>query len=117
MHKSYESQLEIYHKAFFDPFKRSEKCMWEFPGNEVREVTLGQLCFLMWVIKTGIIDYIEANLPKIQAAMREHLSRPRTSRRDLLGSRPKGSRKRSPVQVTAIRERAMVGDSWIVEFG
>jgi len=118
VHNSYDDQLKVYHKAFFDPFKRSETCVWTFAGEEKHEVTLGQLCFLKWVVVTGIIEYIEANLPRISQAMREHLTRPREPHdaKRGTGARSRNSRKRSPPQVTAVRGRALVGDCFVVHF-
>lgn len=118
VHESYEAQLKTYHKAFFDPFRRSEKLTWDFAGREKHDVTLGQLCFLKWVVVAGILDYIEANLHRIADAMKTHLSRPRDAPRprQSSGGRSRTSRRKSPVQVTAVRARAMVGDRWVIHF-
>jgi hypothetical protein len=118
VHDSYEAQLKTYHKAFFDPFKRSEKRTWDFAGQEKHDVTLGQLCFLKWVVVAGILDYLEANLQRVAESMKSYLSRPRDEprQRENSGRRSRTSRKKSPVQVTAVRARALVGDRWVIHF-
>jgi hypothetical protein len=114
VHESYETQLKTYHKAFFDPFKRTEKCMWEFAGKEKHLVTLGQLCFLKWVVATGILDYIERNIQRISQAMKSRpKAPPRTKPTEGRRSR---SRRQSPAHVTARRARALVGDRWVIHF-
>jgi hypothetical protein len=116
IHKSYKAQLEIYTKGMFDPFKRNERCEWDFGSHDVRlTTTLGQLCFLKWVLSTGIFEYVEANLTKISQAMKEHLSKKQgPSNKETEVRRHKLSRRRSALTVTATRARTAVGQKWIV---
>ena len=116
VYPSYRRELDTYSKEFFDPFRRSEKLLWTFPGDGEHLTTLGQLCFLRWVATSGIIEYIEGNLPRISQAMKDHLSRPPDCPQGERRSRAKGSRRRNSVTVTAIRARATVGDRWVIHF-
>ena len=119
VYNSYKTQLRTFKKKNFDPFRRHGKRQW-YLANERHDTTLGQLCFLKWVIGLGIIEYIETNLTKISQAMKEHLSRGP----DPIGAcggdgkaKRKLSRKRSGgLIVTATRARATVGDRWVIQF-
>jgi hypothetical protein len=121
VHNSYKAQLKNFSKRNFDPFRRSGKRSWNL-ANEKRETTLGQLCFLKWVIGMGIIEYVEANLTRISQAMKEHLSRaalqPGSDQNEGdQKTKRKLSRKRSGgLVVTATRARATVGDRWVIQF-
>ena len=124
VYNSYKAQLKTFSKKNFDPFRRSGKVpgvkrAWNL-ANEKHETTLGQLCFLKWVIGLGIIEYVEANLTRISQAMKEHLARiPETASRHVPDGKAKRklSRKRSGgIVVTATRARATVGDRWVIQF-
>jgi hypothetical protein len=115
IHKSYKAQLDVYTKGLFDPFKRNERCEWNFGSNDVRKTTLGQLCFLRWVLSAGIFEYVEENLTRISQAMKEHLSKKQgPGGKETEVRRQKISRRRSALTVTATRARTAVGQKWIV---
>ena len=118
VYNSYKAQLKTHTKKNFDPFRRSGKRTWDL-ANEKHETTLGQLCFLKWVMSLGIIEYVEANLTRIAQAMKEHLARlPVEESSDNDGKiKRKLSRKRSGnLVIKSTRARATVGDRWVIEF-
>ena len=62
VHVKYKSTLDGYSKKLFDPFARYERIDYVIPATGERVVTtVGQLNFLKWAIKNGIVDYIKEN--------------------------------------------------------
>jgi hypothetical protein len=62
VHCAYKSTLNGFSKRFFDPFCRSSKISYTIPGTEVEiQTTLAQLNFIRWVIRSGILTYMENN--------------------------------------------------------
>ena len=55
VHVAYKSSLDGYSKKLFDPFCRTERI--EFQGLKT---TCGQLNFLRWVMRNGIIDALKS---------------------------------------------------------
>lgn len=56
IHTEYKSSLSGFSKKYFDPFCRSERITFSISDKKNFETTIGQLNFLRWVIKNGIID-------------------------------------------------------------
>lgn len=62
VHCAYKSTLNGFSKRFFDPFCRSSKISYRIPGTDVEiQTTLAQLNFIRWVIRSGILSYMENN--------------------------------------------------------
>lgn len=62
VHCAYKSTLNGFSKRFFDPFCRSSKISYRIPGTDVEiQTTLAQLNFIRWVIRSGILAYMENN--------------------------------------------------------
>jgi len=72
----YKNQLKSYTKKLFDPFKRLKKIDFEY-DNIKMTTTVGQLNFLKWAIKNGVIEYIENHYENINAEMGKHLEEKR----------------------------------------
>lgn len=72
----YKNQLKSYTKKLFDPFKRFKKIDFEY-DNIKMTTTVGQLNFLKWAIKNGIIEYIEEHYENINIEMTKHLEEKR----------------------------------------
>lgn len=75
VHKSYDAQLNKFHKTLFDPFRRGNKIVLLYNDKERIETTLAQLCFFRWCIQNGVLDYVEKHLHAINENMKLHLSR------------------------------------------
>lgn len=69
VYTNYKSQLKAYSKKLFDPFCRRERIMFQIPGYEMFQTTVGKLNFFRWAIEKGVLDYIKMNLAKIESAM------------------------------------------------
>jgi hypothetical protein len=69
VYTNYKSQLKAYSKKLFDPFCRRERIMFQLPGYPLFQTTVGKLNFFRWAIEKGVLNYIQLNLPKIEAAM------------------------------------------------
>ncbi len=69
VYTNYKSQLKAYSKKLFDPFCRRERIMFQIPGYPLFQTTVGKLNFFRWAIEKGVLNYIQLNLPKIEAAM------------------------------------------------
>jgi len=62
VHCAYKSTLNGFSKRFFDPFCRSSKISYRIPGTDVEiQTTLAQLNFIRWVIRSGILTYMQNN--------------------------------------------------------
>jgi hypothetical protein len=65
---AYKSQLKIYTKKFFDPFKRQP--IIEYTLNNIQlKTTIGQLLFLKWLYSYNIIDFIKNNIDSLYHKM------------------------------------------------
>lgn len=69
VYMNYKSQLKAYSKKLFDPFCRRERIMFQLPGHEMFETTVGKLNFFRWAIEKGVLSYIQGNLTTIETAM------------------------------------------------
>ena len=69
VYTNYKSQLKAYSKKLFDPFCRRERIMFQIPGQEMFQTTVGKLNFFRWALERGVLDYIKMNLAKIEQAM------------------------------------------------
>lgn len=58
---SYKSQLKVYTKKFFDPFKRGLPITYKFINGKEIKTTVGQLMFFKWIYENNIYTFIENN--------------------------------------------------------
>lgn len=58
---SYKSQLKVYTKKFFDPFKRGLLITYKFNNGKEIKTTVGQLMFFKWIYENNIYTFIENN--------------------------------------------------------
>ena len=72
----YKNQLKSFTKRLFDPFKRFKKISFKYDGIDMI-TTVGQLNFLKWAIKNGVIEYIEEHFDNINYQMSKHLEEKR----------------------------------------
>ncbi len=66
---SYEAQLELFDKKYFDPFKRIGKFTYIYSkdGYERKICTsIGQLNFFKWAFNNDVIKYVEENYNSLQ---------------------------------------------------
>lgn len=78
VHEDYRSALSNFRRRNFDPFRRSQRAacgaLAEFvvvlrhPGGDVRS-TLGQVNFLEWAWRVGVLDYAAAHAHRIERDM------------------------------------------------
>lgn len=69
VYTNYKSQLKAYSKKLFDPFCRRERIMFQIPGQDMFQTTVGKLNFFRWALEKGVLNYIKMNLSKIETAM------------------------------------------------
>lgn len=69
VYMEYKAQLKAYSKRFFDPFCRRERVSITNAHGEDQETTVGQLNFLRWCIRCGVIRYAFENKDAIEADM------------------------------------------------
>ena len=79
IHSGYKEMLSRYRRRHFDPFQRCidapsvGKVTFMF-GERKYETTIGQLNFIMWCYKRGIIDYIKKYINTIETDMNSCLN-------------------------------------------
>lgn len=69
VYMNYKSQLKAYSKKLFDPFCRRERILFQLPGKEPFMTTVGKLNFFRWAIEKGVLEYIKANMARIEKEM------------------------------------------------
>jgi len=86
VYMNYKSQLKAYSKKLFDPFCRRERILFQLPGKEPIMTTVGKLNFFRWAIEKGVLDYIKANMAKIEKEMNASQRELQKIRRDAANS-------------------------------
>lgn len=84
---NYRDQLRHWRRRMFDPFRRRERIFFYHPGDDDHtttrlETTVGQLNFLLWSHKFGIIEQARAHLEAIEADMVTTLSESKRRRQE-----------------------------------
>lgn len=69
VYMEYKAQLKAYSKRFFDPFCRRERVEIVNHDGVPQETTVGQLNFLRWCIKSGVVRFALDNRELIEADM------------------------------------------------
>lgn len=71
INNNYKQQLQSFGKVMFDPFRRENKITFVYGEGEDDwvETSLGQMNIFKWLIQYKILDFIEANIEKIELAM------------------------------------------------
>jgi len=70
VHSCYKAQLRGYSKILFDAFKRGpRKTMKDASGTEF-ETTTGQLNFIRWAARSGVLEYCETHGVDLEARMK-----------------------------------------------
>jgi hypothetical protein len=72
--KQYKAWLTRYKRVNFDPFRRHIRVYFTFE-NQIYSSTVGQLNFMGFAFKHGVIDYAQSNLNRIQHDMEETMKR------------------------------------------
>ena len=65
---SYKNHLKSHTKRHFDPFKRFKKISFQYDNIELL-TSVGQLNFLKWAKKYGVLTYLETNYDTINNEM------------------------------------------------
>ena len=65
---SYKNHLKSHTKRHFDPFKRFKKIDFQYDNISLL-TSVGQLNFLRWAIKYGVLKYLEENFDAINIEM------------------------------------------------
>ena len=65
---SYKNHLKSHTKRHFDPFKRFKKICFTYDNIELL-TSVGQLNFLKWAIRFGVLTYLEENYETINSEM------------------------------------------------
>lgn len=95
MFVEYKAQLKAYSKKFFDPFCRRDRITVTNSNGESQETTVGQMNFLRWCMRTGVIQYAIQNREAIEADM--------LCVSKLRESKPSADGKRQELSVAAIK--------------
>lgn len=69
---SYKSQLKVYTKKFFDPFKRGIIVDFKFNNDQYVKTTVGQLMFFKWIYENNIYDFIVQNHEDLNTMMNNY---------------------------------------------
>jgi hypothetical protein len=71
INNNYKQQLQSFGKVMFDPFRREHKITFVYGEgpDDFLETSLGQMNIFKWLIEYRILDFMEANLEKIEVAM------------------------------------------------
>lgn len=69
MYMEYKAQLKAYSKKYFDPFCRRDRISIENSNGETQETTVGQMNFLRWCMRSGVVDFAIRNREAIEADM------------------------------------------------
>ena len=78
---SYKLALGHYKRRYFDPFRRRTRFTVLY-NEETHETTLGQLNFLMWSYRLGILDYAYSHSIEIEKDMNTCTSKYRKERKE-----------------------------------
>ena len=65
MYSEYKMWLRKYRRAHFDPFKRRERISFTIDGV-VHKTTVGQLNFMYWASRHGVLDYAYNHIQEIE---------------------------------------------------
>ena len=132
VHASYKSQLKLFSKRTFDPFRRSARIALLYETDQQSErfhTTLGQLCFFRWCILCNILEYIERNVNLITEDMKRVALECPVAEEVTMGTpvvlgrvsgvgggvtKRKGSRRKSDLVVTATRVPAPFGQKCVI---
>lgn len=95
VHDEYRSILNAYRRRHFDPFRRTIKTESGLPDTslcrlhvqsagteEVFDTSIGQLNFLEWATRCGVVEYVEANREALESAMNKATAAIRDKRAD-----------------------------------
>ena len=82
VHDTYRAILNAYRRRHFDPFRRTVKTSTGLPDSslcrlrvasegarEVFDTSVGQLNFLEWAARSGVVAYVESHKPELETAM------------------------------------------------
>jgi len=72
--KQYKAWLTRYKRVNFDPFRRHIRVYFTFE-NQIYSSTVGQLNFMDFAFKNGVLEYAQSNLIRIQNDMEETMKR------------------------------------------
>ena len=78
---SYKLALGHYKRRYFDPFRRRKRFTITY-NDEEYETTLGQLNFLMWSYRLGVLDYAFSHSVEIEKDMNFCTSKYRKERKE-----------------------------------
>jgi hypothetical protein len=65
MYSEYKMWLRKYRRAHFDPFKRRDRISFTLDGVE-HKTTVGQLNFMYWASRHGVLDYAYKHINEIE---------------------------------------------------
>lgn len=71
VHEQYRNAMHTWGCKYFAPFRRGNKVVFIFK-NEHYSTTLGQLNFMHWCSRTGLLDYALDHLEEIRDHMQYH---------------------------------------------
>ena len=92
IYSTYKDHLRHYRRRLFDPFRRRERVYFFHPEtNEILNTTVGQLNFIFWAIKYGILECCKKNMASIENDMVTMLA---DSKKRRLEERKNGKKRR-----------------------
>lgn len=69
IYQAYLTQLKLWRRKFFDPFRRGIFVMHYTKKNQKFWTTFPQLNFFVWFIKNGIMNYMMKNIDQLNISM------------------------------------------------
>ena len=79
---SYKRALAFYKRRHFDPFRRRNRLYLHLQDGKVVETTIGQMVFLMWASRLGILEYAYNHSTEIEASMNKCTSQLRKEKKE-----------------------------------
>lgn len=104
---SYKAHLKSSKKRCFDPFRRRQKFLYNFPNTDYTvETTLCQLNFFKWLFSCDVLTYVEKNFKQINKEMinanREEKEKKKNSEEtNSTEKRPRKTKKTKDVNIRA----------------
>ena len=91
VYDDYRVWLKYWRRSIFDAFRRGTRIYFEIEGVAYA-TTVAQLNFLYWSEKTGVLDYVAANISIIEADVNQRLAECRQKKQVLAQSGQKRQR-------------------------
>ena len=106
IYSTYKDHLRHYRRRLFDPFRRRERIYLQHPKtSEVLGTTVGQLNFIFWAMKYGILECCRKHMKSIESDMVTMIAE---SKRKRAEEKKKGSKRKRTELTRAPRNKCHI---------